>query len=220
MKQEKRIQAVELRQKGCSLKEISEQLSVSKSTVSGWVKGIVLTEESIKRLNEKITNGQIISAQKRRTKTENLMKTLYANNYLELRKYASLPTNSKFYLGLLHLCEGGKTEAQTIRFTNSDPKLIVAFLRLLRISYNIDETKFRVCLHLHEYHDVTELVKYWSELTDIPIAQFIKPYLKKNTRKNIHEGYKGCVQIRYYDTKISRDLITTYQAFLDYIIGS
>ena len=42
-----------LRQEGCSVKEIAEELGVSKSTVSGWVRDIMLTQAQVDRLKNK-----------------------------------------------------------------------------------------------------------------------------------------------------------------------
>lgn len=51
--------AISLRTNGCSLNEISKEVDVSKSIVSLWVRDIILSEESIERLKQKIKTNQM-----------------------------------------------------------------------------------------------------------------------------------------------------------------
>jgi len=85
--------------------------------------------------------------------------------------------------------------------------VVCAFVALLRTTFVLDESRFRVCLHLHDYHDPAEEMRFWSELTSIPAQQFLKPYHKPHTQKRIRAGYRGCAQIRYYDVSVARKLL-------------
>lgn len=69
---------------------------------------------------------------------------------------------SKMICALLYLCEGEKNSS-VLRFVNSDPKMIKTFLLFFRKAYNIDESKFRACLHLHSYHNQTKQKYFGSE---------------------------------------------------------
>jgi hypothetical protein len=100
-----------------------------------------------------------------------------------------------------------------MRFINSDPNLVHTFLSLLRRSFNIDENKFRVCIHLHDYHNELRQIKFWSKITDIPTGKFLKSFRKSNTGKRVRNNYNGCVSIRYHDVMVSRELLMTAQAF-------
>lgn len=93
---------------------------------------------------------------------------------------------------------------------NSDPKMIETFLKLFRIAFTTNESKFRALVHIHEYHNGEKQRKFWSELTKIPINQFSKNYLKPHTKKRIRDGYQGCIRIRYYDATIALELRTFY----------
>jgi hypothetical protein len=47
--------------------------------------------------------------------------------------------------------------------------------RQARRFFEVDEARLRVRLYLHEGLDLAASVGFWSELTGIPPAQFLKP---------------------------------------------
>ena len=118
---------------------------------------------------------------------------------------------TKIICAILFWAEGNK-DFSHIRFTNSGPKMIKTFLSYFRLSYDLDESKFRACIHLHEYHNSEEMHKYWSEVTSIPLNKFRKAYLKTHTGIRKKEGYKGCLTIYYFDSSIAHELEALYNA--------
>ncbi len=125
--------------------------------------------------------------------------------------------HSKLLCATIFWCEGGKDVSGGIYFTNSDPSLIATFLYLLRDSFAIDEVRFRALIHLHSYHDPTERLAFWSEVTNIPVSQFYHPYQKLHSGKNRRAGYPGCISVRYLDTNTARLLKTIYEEFANNI---
>ncbi len=213
MKLKERHKAIKFRENGYSIGEISKLLNVSKSSVSLWVRNIVLSAKAIQRLDTKITQGQ-----KQAAKNKTLKTSMFVQGYLreasDSLKEMKFDTFTKRLLcSLLYWCEGSKSDDGAVRFTNSDPSMIKTFLFLFRHSFKIDESKFRACIHLHSYHNPSEQKKFWSNLTGIPEPQFIKSFQKKNTGKRIKMNYPGCLQVRYYDSRVSRKLIMTARAF-------
>jgi hypothetical protein len=124
-------------------------------------------------------------------------------------------TTSKAICSLLYWCEGNSSRYGKVSFTNSDPRLVKTFLHFLRNSFEIDESKFRPCVHLHQYHNPKRQLGFWSKTTGIPKKQFIKPYLKPNTGKRIRDNYPGCINIKYHSTDTARQLLMTAEAFLE-----
>lgn len=96
-----------------------------------------------------------------------------------------------------------------MEFTNSDPILVKVFLSALRKSFDLDESKFRVAMHLHSYHKEKEEKVFWSEVTSIPESKFLKTFKKQESGINKKEGYRGCVQIKYFDVNIKRTLLAS-----------
>ncbi len=208
--------AIILRRQGYSMKEISKALQISKSTVSVWVNNILLSRSAQKRIRLLYTDGQIASQKAHRAKTA--LKEHGARE--EARQILSkIPHNreiKQLLCALIYWCEGAKRYGNKGNFslTNSDPALVSTFLSLLRESFELDESKFRVCMHLHSYHDEKIQLKFWSKMTSIPIEQFIRSYLKKESGISIRDGYQGCISVRYYDTVLLRRILAIASEFL------
>lgn len=215
MKLIEKQKAIVLRKRGYSLKEISQKLNISKGTASVWLRDIKLSEKAIARLSTVVTAGQMKSASNKKEQTARLLGNYYNEVYDFLKTVEIGSDFRKISCSLIYWCEGGKSDNRMVQFTNSDPKLIAGFLSLLRKSYCLDEKKFRACIHLHEYHEPKMQLDFWSDITGIPTSQFIKPYLKSNTGKRIRDNYQGCLQIRYYDANIARQVIMLGKAFFD-----
>ena len=75
----------------------------------------------------------------------------------------------------LYAGEGAKRDG-SVRFANTDPRMVLFFVTWLRRCFTVAEGRLRVRLYLHEGLDLEGAVQYWSELTGIPPSQFIKPY--------------------------------------------
>lgn len=213
MKLEQHDKAIILRKKGHSLREISDALKVSKSTVSVWVRDTILSKEAQIILQGKITKGQFIAAQNKRAKSERILQDFFNSNFHLIEHLKIDSSIIKIFLAIMYWCEGGKYNNKMIQFTNSDALVISSFMKLLRQTYNIKENKLRACVHLHSYHNEDKQLEYWSKITDIPVNQFIKSFKKENSGKRIRPNYQGCLQIRYHDSEIGRDLLMTGKAF-------
>lgn len=204
--------AIQLRKKGYSLKEISAILKIAKSTTSVWLNGIILSSSAQKRLKQKQILGQYKTTLLKR-KAKELQKQKHEQNAINLFNKISLSKEiAKMCCALLWWCEGNKDDSM-VRFTNSDSSLIQNYLSLLRMGFDIDESKLRVLVHLHSYHNEQVQKKFWSSITNIPLTQFHKSYQKENTRKRIHKNYQGCIAITYYDAKIAKELEAIYNIF-------
>jgi hypothetical protein len=68
-------------------------------------------------------------------------------------------------------------------------------------------------VHLHDYHNADHQQLYWSGVTNIPLNQFHKPYLKPHTAKNKRPGYPGCLSLRYLDSRLGNLLKMIYIEF-------
>lgn len=63
-----------------------------------------------------------------------------------------------------------------LKFANSDPRMINVFCAWLRHFFDVDESRLRLRLYLHQGLDIDAASQFWSQLTAIPIEQFGKPY--------------------------------------------
>lgn len=207
-------QAIRLRKAGYSIKEIAKKLHIAQSSSSIWLRDVIVPQSGQDRMMKHRMLNRYKMSQVWIKKRE-VQNDYYQKTATHLVSQAEItPDIAKILCSVLFWAEGSKL-INHIAFTNSDPLMIKTFLGLLRNSYHLDETKFHVSVHLHEYHDRTQIMKFWSEITQVPLTQFIKPYLKPHTSNRKHSDYKGCITIRYYDVKIARELTAIYNAIGD-----
>jgi hypothetical protein len=114
----------------------------------------------------------------------------------------------------LYAGEGTKRDG-AVRFANSDPRMILFFCCWLRRFFEIDESRLRIRLYLHEGLDLAAAIAYWSELTAVPAAQFGKPYRAVpdptiRHAKHVH----GCVTVSYSCSATHRSVMGLVRALL------
>ncbi len=204
--------AIELRRHGYSLKEIAELLKIAKSTTSVWLANITLSVSAQKRLAQKQILGQYKTVLLKRKLRESRRKEEEAKASEVLKNLSLSKEYIRLCCVLMWWCEGNKNSS-FLRFTSSDVTLIKNFLFLLRKGFVLDESKFRILIHLHTYHDDYTQKRFWSQVTGIPINQFHKSFQKINTGKRTKENYPGCIALTYYDVRIAKELEALYNVF-------
>ncbi len=209
--QEIREKAKKLRTRGFSLREISSRFRISKSTASIWSKDIILSNTAMRRLEKRKMLGQYKTILLRKKRRENKQKILLKQSQKIFNNFTLNKDRAKIICALIYYCEGVKGVDTLVTFINSDPTLISIFLFLFRKAFIIDEKKFRVLMHLHEYHKESIQKNFWSKITKIPENQFYKTYWKQNEGKRIRKDYQGCVSIRYYNDIIAKELLAIYR---------
>ncbi len=203
-----------LRTKGHSLNEISRVLKIYKSTASMWLKDVKLDQKAQERLRKRHQLGQYKAIQTAKIKRDLMKNEIDKISTDSIKKIELNKELFKLLCSFLFWTEGGKSTDSYVYFTNSDPKMVTTFVKLIRNSYKLDESKFRVLIHIHEYHDESGIKDFWSKITNIPLTQFSKSYKKSNTGKRIRNNYMGTIRIRYYDYKIALELRSLYNTFV------
>ncbi len=200
-----KLQAIQLRKAGHTINEITQHLSVSKGSVSAWVRNVPLSKTGEKRLTEKIKIGQFAGAKSRHAHTLKLEKQHFDNSYWAISQLSLMPDHIRLLCALMYWCEGAKSKDR-VDFTNADPNLVQLFLKYLRAGFALEEQKFRVNIHLHSYHNANKQITFWSRITNIHEKQFNRPHQKTHTSIQIREDYQGCVSIRYHNADVARHL--------------
>lgn len=185
-------EATRLRKNGLSYKEILQKIPVCKSTISLWVRDVVLTKEQHERLWKKRDNqlrGLHTIHKNFWTKRCNA----FNEGLLVLKKYKSDPD---FIAGLmLYWAEGTKKKHAII--TNSDKNMIKFMVKWFNKYYNIPASSLTASLHLHSGQNEEKVIEYWSKITVIPKSNFQKSFIKpegSDYKKNIL--YNGTIKIR------------------------
>jgi hypothetical protein len=104
---------------------------------------------------------------------------------------------------IAYWCEGSKRKPYRkdtqVSFINSDPRLILLFLRFLTEA-GVMPDRLRYCVHIHESADVEAAISWWASVAGVPPDQFARPVIKRHTPRTAHREanheYHGCLQIR------------------------
>lgn len=201
-----RDRARELRAQAWTLQDIAAELGVSKSSVSVWVRDVEF-EPRPRR-----------SAARRRAPNKlQVAKQAEIDALLEegRRRIGRLSEREFLVAGAaLYAGEGAKRDG-LVCFANSDPRMIDFFCNWLRMFFDIEESRLRVRLYLHQGLDLEAAVAFWSELTQIPTTQFGKPYRAvpdPSIRKTKHVF--GCPSVRYSSVRVHRAVMGVVDALL------
>lgn len=194
--------AKSLRLHGASISEIANQLHISKSTISFWCKDIELKDCVIEKIRvkgrEKSAQGLLRHSElkrKDRVKRHTEQKKKGRDLVGQLTERDLLMTGFGLYWG-----EGYKGGGE-LGFTNSNPKMIIFYIRWLKI-FNISKSDliFRLTINnLFKAHQ-SEIETFWEELLGVQNIQFskttiIKTKLKKGFIKDLSE-YKGILRVK------------------------
>ncbi len=215
MKQDLKKQVCLLRRNGFSFRELSERFNISKSTAYLWCKDEIIITTGKERLKQLCINGRkkaILKNKLKNTQTITRIKNcVYSFSNIKYSIY-----DYKLLLAMLYWGEGAKN-GSCLDFTNSDPKLIAVYLKILRLSFDIKEEKFRCIIHLHSYHNKEEMLNFWSKLTNIAKSQ-ISIYNKENSGKQKKLGYNGCISIRYHNYLLFNEVMVIIERFSVFLI--
>lgn len=209
--------ARDLRAQGWTLGEICEELGVSKASASLWCRDVEMDREELERRrrarnlagNEGARRRGPNKLQRRKQSEIDAARAEGIDAIGSLNDREFLVTGLAYYSG-----EGGKTDG-AVKFANSDPRLLLFFVRWLRHFFDVDESRLRVKLYLHEGLDLEAANQFWSELTGIPTSQFIKPYravADPSIRKSKHP--LGCPAITYSCARTHRRIMGMIDALL------
>jgi len=152
-KPELRIKARKLRSKGESVNIIAKQLGVSKSTVSYWVRDIIL---SIKQL-EQLRGNQLDGAEKGRLKgalkqKRRRLKLIETSKKNGLKSIGKLSRKEFLVSGIaLYWAEGTK-KRQIIQIVNSDPNMIIFMIKWLKTFFDINHDDLVVRVGINYIH--------------------------------------------------------------------
>jgi len=186
-------QSVVLRKNGLSYGEISKKLKIPKSTLSLWLKNVSLNPEQRQKLYTKqirLLNFGPFSQKQRRDKE---IAFIINKAELEIKKPVALDTY-RLFGSALYWAEGSKSKM--FQMTNSDPYLILFWVRWLEKIFNIIPHELKARLNIYPQQSEKQIKKFWSDLTGIPVINFGKSYIKplsKNYKKN--NLYYGTIRI-------------------------
>lgn len=206
-----------LRTQGKSYAEIRKEFPIPKSTLSVWLgeKCAGIFDRKAQLTHLKRVRPLALRAIQKRVLTENAH---FSKIGKEIAAKISADTNFyKAMLAMLYWAEGAKhRQVSGLKFVNTDPKLALLYLSLLRKSYEIDEARLRIRLHLHSYHHQEKSIDFWSQLLQVPRSQFGKLYIKPRSKtRKFRENFMGICFISYGENKIRKEILSLAYALAD-----
>jgi transcriptional regulator with XRE-family HTH domain len=181
-----KVEARRLRKEGKSYSEIKERIGISKSTLSGWLQDMPLSDEKIRELRALSPRRIERFRETMRKKREALLEI----SYREVTKdIGTLSERDIFIAGLyLYWGEGTKSAPGRVAIANTDPDVIRTFRDWL-LFMKVPRSKMRARLHLYQDMDVEQETSFWSDFLKLPVSQFRKPHIKATSRHA--QTYKG-----------------------------
>jgi predicted transcriptional regulator len=196
-----RAEARNLRRQGLDYNRIAAELGVSKSSVSLWVRDLPrperLSYEQCRNRSAEAVRSYWAAQRSVRAAEREAMRTAAAAQIGELSDREILIAGV-----IAYWCEGAKNKHgrgnDRVIFTNSEPALILLFLRFL-VAVGVDRSSVIYSIQIHESADIDAAQRFWLDVTQADPAQFRRPVIKrhnpKTIRKNTGNDYHGCLRM-------------------------
>ncbi len=179
---EKFAMARQLRADGVSMKRIADELSVSVSTVSLWVRDIQLSAEQ-QRANR--LRGAQLRADRWSERHRNERRALQSEGRERAREGDALHEAGC----MLYWAEGNKCRSR-LSLANSDRPMVVFFARFLRECFEVEAGRFTVTLNVYLGNGLSlkEVERHWLTALELPTTCLRKHTL--NHRPTSSSGLK------------------------------
>ena len=165
-----------------SYSQIREKISVSKSTLSNWLKSMPLSEKRIRELRDfspmRIERCRNTKIYKRQARLDSV--------YERVSKDIGILSDREIFLVgfFLYWGEGWKTTRTTMALTNTNPQMIKYFMKWINI-LGIERKRVRVSLQLYSDMDIDKEISFWVKELQVLRSQFRRPYVKKSRLSDI-----------------------------------
>jgi transcriptional regulator with XRE-family HTH domain len=191
-KKAEKEQAIALRKRGFTLREIARYTNVSVSTLSLWFK-----EEP---WSKRITEDNQKRARKENSKRISLLNTVRGNQYKKLyaeaersavTEFKHYKANPLFIAGLtLYLAHGDTKNERIIRMSSTKIEIQRIFIKFATEFLGVPREKLRFWLYISPLHDPKLVSMAWSQALKIPISQFHKYQVihGKSTKRVLQYG--------------------------------
>ena len=192
-----------MRKAGYTYPEILREVTVAKSTLWSWLRGIDLSDEVKEQFRLKeIARAEIASKAWHEMRAS---RTTYIQQ-IGVEEVGSLSARELWLLGVaLYWAEGSKEKEHSpgsgVAFSNSDPKMIQFFQRWLLESCSISKQELVYELYIHQNRraDTEDMVRYWAVVLGCESSHFrvyYKTHKPKTVRKNVDADYRGLIRIK------------------------
>jgi len=217
MKKNERQEARRLRKEEVlSITKIADNLHVSKSSVSLWVRNIELTEEQKQRLldlnpcHDPNLNGMAKKHKKIRIEYQK-------EGIKDAEKWKNEPLHMAGCM--LYWAEGSKHRSE-LALSNSDPYLIRVFKNFLIHYYEVPESKIFLHISCHDSKRKEEIENFWLSFLSLPRDSLNKTTIfntsKHNTGNRLNILTNGICKMRTYNVELAQRVFGSIQYYADF----
>jgi hypothetical protein len=214
VKTEEQRRARELRAQGKSVKEIQQELGVSRSSVSVWVRDVALTAEQRRALAGRVRDGPLVAGERSATAARAIRRA----HQDEGRRLARERDGSYAAGCMLYWAEGSK-KRNLVCLVNSDPELVVFFAQFLRAHFDVGPGAMRVTCNLFADHvdRQTEIEAFWLSQLGLPNSCLLKStvnvYSKYSLKKRTGKLPYGTCRLVVHSTQIVQTIYGSIQEY-------
>ncbi len=166
-----------MRRRGKSYSKIAKELGVPKSTLSNWFSDLNWSRE----LKDKLTDKARYTSKRKFLRVVR-QRSKYWENKRKISKeeartaFPSLMKDPLFISGIsIYWGEGdSKLSNGKLRISNTDPKMIVVFIRFLKETLAVSNDKIRIGIILYPDLNEEKCLDFWQKKAKIPNRQFHK----------------------------------------------
>lgn len=208
------VHALKLRLVGKSYNEIQKITGVPKSTLSGWFKNVVLSDNARERLLLRSNIGTTMLVKRNKMQTHKAEQRAREMRALAKEKVPLLTKRDLLIIGAvlywaegykrLHIRDGKERMSHTISFVNADPAMIKAFLRFLREILETPINEIHLTMRLYPHINEESARTYWMKVTGLPSLRFHRTTNMVSIASKGKRPYNrlpfGTLQVGVYDT--------------------
>lgn len=196
------------------MKELAALLRVSRSTISLWVRDIDLTDEQPEDLCRRSGSGRI-----RGSKTNAARALARHREAQSIGRVAAREGDVLHAAGCMLYWAEGSRNRNAVEFVNSDPAMVVFFLRLLRVCFSIPDSKIRVTCNLFADHvgKQREIEGFWLRELGLPKTclrkSTVNRYSKHSKKKRRNKLPYGTCRLNISDTRLVHEIYGAIQEY-------
>lgn len=217
---EKREEARALRRQGFSVREIATRLSAAKSTVSLWVRDVPITAEQRSVLDH--NRRQRVSAlQRTRMSVYSAVWRRRRLSYQQEGRELARAGNPLHRAGcMLYWAEGSKTLQSQLAFVNSDPDMMLFFLRFLRQCYRVRNEAVGIALNCYADHGLSpeQIENHWLKILRLPRTCLRKTRVnepKEEGRRTHRKLIYGTCRLVVCDVRLVQNVFGAIQEYAE-----
>jgi hypothetical protein len=206
-----------MRRQGHAVTEIAVAVGVAKSSVSRWVRDIPLTADQRDAL---IRRSVLYDGQWKGCAARTAAGRARRANYQQEGRGRTRRSGADYVAGcMLYWAEGDK-DRHSVGFSNSDPAMMLVFLRFLRDHFGVQNEQVRIACNLFADHleRVTDVEQFW--LTTLGLSQsslrktVVNRYSKHSKRKRTNVLPYGTCKLVVCSTKIVQTIYGSIQEYV------